>query len=88
MDSRCQNIAQRAKSKGMWLYDPQYKKWYSPEDFLQIFGHYAAADDFFYNRLQIRHPNEGIQAGFKKLTDLNTRLQNFTNYVMNYYKKK
>ena len=84
-DAACK-MADDAKKKGMWLYDPSYKKWYSPEDFKHIF-HYVNANDELLQRLQIRHPSEGIQAGFQRLTDTQTKLKAFIDLVMNYYKK-
>jgi hypothetical protein len=30
LTDKARKIADEAKSKGMWLYDPSYKKWYSP----------------------------------------------------------
>src|SRR5438128_1566993 len=62
-------IAEEAKRKGMWLYDPKYKKWDSPEDLKHIF-HYANAGEELLKGLHIRHPSEGIQAGFKRLMDV------------------
>ena len=56
LTDKARKIADEAKSKGMWLYDPSYKKWYSPEDFKHIF-HYANADDEFLQKLQLRHPS-------------------------------
>lgn len=78
--------ADEAKNKGMWLYDPQYKWWYSPEDFKHSF-HYANCPDELLNRLQIRHPHEGILAGFKRLFEVEAKLQAFTKTVLEYYKK-
>ncbi len=83
---RARKIAEEAKHTGMWLYDPTYKKWYSPEDFQHIF-HYANASDEFLDRLQIRHPSEGIQAGFQRITEIQNKLQAFAKLVMEYYKK-
>ncbi|GEO11538.1 hypothetical protein SAE01_40340 [Segetibacter aerophilus] len=79
-------LADEAKSKGMWLYDPSYRWWYSPEDFKHIFQ-YANASEEFLKGLQIRHPNEGIQAGFLQLNKLHTKLQVFTKRVVDYYRK-
>ncbi|MEO6868471.1 MAG: hypothetical protein ABI168_02430 [Ginsengibacter sp.] len=79
-------IADEAKRKGMWLYDPEYKKWYSPEDFRHIFT-YANATDDFLKTIQVRHPEDGVQAGFKKLGNLHLRLQEFSKAVIDYYKK-
>ncbi|HLL41783.1 MAG TPA: hypothetical protein VK369_01535 [Segetibacter sp.] len=83
----CREIVNEAKSKGLWIYDPTYKKWYTPEDFQHIFGHYAHASDPFLKQLQIRHPAEGIQAGFQRLMDIHNKLQAFTKQVLEYYKK-
>jgi hypothetical protein len=78
-------IADEAKKKGMWIYDPRFKKWYTPEDFQHIF-HYANASKEFLSGLQIRHPSEGIQAGFKRLMEIQNKLQLFAKTVMEYYK--
>ncbi len=80
-------IADEAKRKGMWLYDPAYKHWYSPESFRHSFT-YAQASEEFLKTLQIRHPEEGVQAGFTKLGHLHVKLQHFSKAVIDYYKKK
>ena len=63
-----------------------YKKWYSPEEFKHIFS-YANANDEFVNALQIRHPKDGIEAGFKRLNELGERLRIFSLKVAEYYNK-
>ena len=80
LTDRARKIADEAKSKGMGLYDPSFKKWYSPEDFKHIF-HYANASEEFLQKLQLRHPSEGIQAGFQRLLDIQNKLQPFINLV-------
>ncbi|MDB5250680.1 MAG: hypothetical protein JWQ40_5074 [Segetibacter sp.] len=86
LPEEARKIADEAKRQGKWLYDPSHKWWYSPEDFKHIF-HYATPNQQFLKGLQIRHPNEGIQAGFQRLTQIQAKLQAFTNAVMDYYKK-
>lgn len=81
------DIVKEAKRRKLWIYDPSYKKWYSPEDFQHIFGQYADAKDSFVSQLQIRHPFEGVQAGFQRLNELQNKLRAFTKGVMEYYKK-
>jgi hypothetical protein len=61
--------AEEAKCQGKWLYDQSYRKWYSPEDFEHIFS-YANASSEFLKQLQIKHPDEGIKAGFQQLIEL------------------
>ncbi len=85
LTDKARKIADEAKSKGMWLYDPSYKNWYSPEDFKHIF-HFDDASDKFLQQLQIRPPSEGIKAGFKRLTDIQNKLQAFIKMVIDYYK--
>lgn len=70
----------------MALWSRIYKKWYSPEEFKHVFS-YADAKDDFLKSLQIRNPEDGIQAGFKKLADLQTKLQQFSKTVIDYYKE-
>ncbi|HLL43875.1 MAG TPA: hypothetical protein VK369_12095 [Segetibacter sp.] len=82
LTDKARKIADEAKSKGMWLYDPSYKKWYSPEDFKHIF-HFDNANGEFLKKLQLRHPSEGIKAGFQRLTDTQNKLQAFINNVRN-----
>lgn len=86
LSENARKLAQEAKNRGMWLYDPGYKKWYSPEDFMHIFNFADASNDFL-KTLQIKHPNEGVQAGFKKLADLQSRLQEFSKVVIDYYRQ-
>ena len=83
LTDNARRIADEAKSKGLWLYDLSYKKWYSPEDFKPIFN-YANASDEFVKGLQLRHPSEGVKGGFQRLTDIQNKLQAFTKLVMEY----
>ena len=56
LTDNARKIADEAKSKGMCLYDPTYKKWYSPKDLKHIF-HYAHASNEFLQKLQLQHPS-------------------------------
>ena len=60
-------IAEEAKAKGMWIYSPAYRKWYSPEEFKHIFS-YANATEDFIKQLEIRDPLDGMNAGFQRLS--------------------
>ena len=69
-------IAEEAKTQGLWLYDPDYRRWYSPEQFMHTYS-YADAKPEFLSRLQIRHPLEGIEAGFLKMKDAHAKLEGY-----------
>ncbi len=86
LSEAAKKIADEAKGKGMWLYDPNYQKWYSPEDFKHIFS-FADAPDEFLKSLQIKHPAEAIHVGFQRLFEIQNKLAAFTKRVTDYYKK-
>lgn len=78
--------ADEAKAKGVWLFCPQYKMWYSPEEFKHAFS-YANASDDFLQQLELRHPLDGLDAGFQRLQQTQEKLQIFAKRVMDYYSK-
>ena len=86
LSNEARKIADEAKAKGLWIYSPCYKHWYSPEDFKHIF-HYADAKEDFLKQLQIRDPLDGISAGFQKITEIQNKLQIFATKVFEYYKR-
>ena len=86
LSEKAKRIADEAEKIGYWLNDPGYKKWYSPEEFKHIFTDVNANDEFL-NALQIRHPMDGIEAGFKRLNELAERLRIFSLKVAEYYNK-
>ncbi|MDB5191332.1 MAG: hypothetical protein JWQ96_895 [Segetibacter sp.] len=67
-------MVNEAKNKGHWIYEPSYKHWYTPEHFKHIYKTYLYAKEDFLNSLQIRNPLEGIEAGFKRLEDMQSKL--------------
>ena len=87
LSEKTEKLAEEPKSRGMWLYDPTYKRWYSPENFKHVFS-YADAKDEFLDKIEIRHPEDGIHAGFKKLEDIQSKLAMFSKSVLDYYRKK
>jgi hypothetical protein len=86
LSDSARRIADEAKVKNCWIYSPDYKRWYSPEEFKHIFT-YANAPDDFIQQLQVLDPREGIQAGFQRMTDINNKLQIFAEKVLEYYRK-
>jgi hypothetical protein len=79
-----EKIRQQAEAAGKWIYDPNFKKWYTPEEFHDEFRLYFKDNPLFY-RVKLRHPNDGITAGFRQLADLQDRLTAFTKKVVEYY---
>ncbi|TFF39199.1 hypothetical protein [Mucilaginibacter psychrotolerans] len=82
-----ERVCVNARESNCWVYDPETKTWYSPEEFLVAYGRYFAGHPLF-NRVQLRNPVDGLNAGYKQLERLHTRLLAFTQRVMAYYAKK
>lgn len=76
-----------AKSKGMCLYDPQYHRWYSPEEFIHSFGNAFNDLTEFFNRIQVRDPVDGINVANQRITNLLKQLEIFTKRVLEYFRK-
>lgn len=81
-----QQLADEAKRKGYWLYEPSYNKWYTPEDFTAMCTYVDMSDEFF-NKIEVRDPKEAIAAGFKKPSEVQGRLEGFVKRVGEYYGK-
>ena len=81
-------LAREASERGMWIYEQQYKRWYTPEDFLHTFGHIRSYDPELYATMKIRNPVDGINAGFKQIDDVYARLKIFSEKVAKYYQEK
>lgn len=64
LSAAARQLIEEVKQKGLWIYEPDYKRWYTPEEFEHILS-YANASDEFLKKLQLRNPMEGIQAGHK-----------------------
>lgn len=84
----CSHIVQEARQKSMWIYDPSNRTWYSPDDFQQQFERIVSGNEKFLAQVQIRDPSDGIVAGNQKLTDLQQKLEDFTNRVIAYFRNK
>ena len=84
----CKEMVQEAKNKDFWLYDPITKTWYSPEEFWEKFGRIVTGNEKFLAQVQVRHPVEGVSAGFQRLQDIQIKLDDFIQRVLNYYRNK
>lgn len=78
---------QEAIKNGHWIYDPQLKRWFTPEEFKDIEMNTSGVDPKRLERLQIRDPLQGIQAAHVQLQDLKDRMEIFTKRVLDYYRK-
>ena len=79
----CEFLFTEAKKTRQWVYDPQLKRWFTPEEFYIMYSKYA--NDSFYQRMQLRDPFDAIDAAHLQLDDLSNRLLQFTKKLVDYY---
>ena len=80
-------IADEAIKHNAWLFDPTAKRWYDPEEFVKETRTLPSKDEIF-NRIEVRHPIDGINAGYKQISILYGKLQELTKRVFDYYLKR
>jgi hypothetical protein len=80
------SIYEEAKLKKHWIYDPEIKRWQSPEEFLELVQRYSGDETNRLGRLEIKDPMQGIEASYIQLQNLKERMEIFVKRVINYYK--
>lgn len=80
-------LADEAQKKDLWLYDPGFKKWYTPEEFRKLFREAHAPHLGFLLGIEIRDPLEAVALGYKRVQEMQARVEAFTKLVVNYYRK-
>ena len=81
-------IYEQAKTTNQWIYDPQLKRWQTPEEFLELEKKYSGGEPDRLARLQVRDPMDGINASYIQLQELKDRMEIFAKRVLNYYKDR
>jgi len=80
-------IYNEAKSKNQWVYDPQIKRWMTPEEFKGFEERLSGGEPIRLARMQVKDPIEGIEAGYVQLQSLKERMEIFVKRVLEYYRK-
>src|SRR5581483_3324557 len=84
---KAQYLSEEAKKRNAWLYDPNTRRWYTPEEFLAETRAFPANAEIF-KKIQIRHPIDCVNAGNKQIAALLEKLKAFTQRVVDYYSNK
>ncbi|MBB2146908.1 hypothetical protein GM921_15495 [Pedobacter sp. LMG 31464] len=79
-------LYEEAKLKKHWIYDPDIKRWQSPEEFLELEKRISGGEPNRLSRLQVKDPIEGIEAGYLQMKVLKERMEIFVKRVIEYYK--
>jgi len=79
-------IYEKAKAAKQWIYDPEIKRWQTPEEFLELEKRISGGEPKRLERLQIKDPMEGVNAAYEQLQSLKDRMEVFVKKVVEYYK--
>nr|WP_276900206.1 hypothetical protein [Pedobacter kyonggii] len=83
----CFTIYKQAKIAKHWIYDPEIKRWQTPEEFLELEKRISGGELKRLERLQIKDPMEGINAAYQQLQSLKDRMEVFVKKVIEYYRE-
>ena len=81
-------IYESAVANNHWIYDPQLKRWQTPEEFLENEKRISGGEPGRLSRLQVRDPMDGVNASYVQLQDLKERMEIFVKRVLDYYQKR
>src|SRR5689334_772628 len=74
----CKDISMEAKNRNHWIYDPSSKKWYTPEEFMELNERIVTGNEQYLSQVKIMDPLDGIKAGYVRLLDTQIKLEDFT----------
>ncbi|WP_316848598.1 hypothetical protein [Pedobacter psychrodurus] len=80
-------IYEKAKAAKHWIYDPEIKRWQTPEEFLELEKRMSGGEPKRLERLQIKDPMEGVNAAYEQLQSLKDRMEVFVKKIIAYYKQ-
>jgi hypothetical protein len=81
----CHVLAKMARENRLWVFDPEIKKWYTPEEFAAMYERYITGQEALVQRIQLRDPFEGIEAAYHQMESLQSRAKAFTLRVLEYF---
>ncbi len=71
---RVQRFVNSARDKNLWIFDKTFKKWYSPDEFVDRFNYYPNDADELLKRCVEKDPLDAIADGQYKLAELTRRV--------------
>jgi hypothetical protein len=81
-------IVKNALNTKMWLFDPSTKRWFTPEEFMEMYERYDNIDVKWINNIQTLDPNEGLEAADQQVQSILTRRTIFAKRITEYWKNK
>ncbi|WP_214226193.1 hypothetical protein [Pedobacter sp. B4-66] len=82
------NIVSEALKQKLWVFDRSIKRWFTPEEFLEMYERYDNLDTKWLERIEILDPVTGLEAADKQIESILFRKAIFTKRIIEYMNKK
>ena len=70
-------IADEARKKNLWLFDPYDRSWLNPDEFEARYKWWIKGAEAVFARIQLKDPAEYLQKALKKIDEFTMRIVNY-----------
>jgi len=81
-------IVKNAINEKMWVFDPSTKRWFTPEEFMEMYERYDNIDTKWLYNIQVLDPTEGLEAADQQIESILARRRAFAKRIVDYWKNK
>jgi hypothetical protein len=81
-------IYKEALKENMWVFDPSSKRWFTPEEFMELYQRYDHLEMKWMKALEIRDPYDGLAAADQQVESICERRSIFEKRIIDYWKNK
>jgi hypothetical protein len=81
-------VFNNAVKQGLWLFDPSIKRWFNPDEFMDLYKNYDNLDPKWIEKIEIRDPIEGLEAADTQIESILSRKAILTKRVIEYERAK
>jgi hypothetical protein len=81
-------VYKQALKESMWVFEPSSKRWFTPEEFMELYSRYDNLDVKWIKALQVRDPYDGLAAADQQVESISERRSIFEKRIIDYWKSK
>lgn len=81
-------VFNNAVKQGLWLFDPSIKRWFNPDEFMDLYKNYDNLDPKWIEKIEIRDPIEALEAADTQIESILSRKAILTKRVIEYERAK
>ena len=81
-------IFNNAVKQGLWVFEPSIKRWFTPDEFMEMYERYDNLDPKWIEKIQIRDPTEGLEAADTQIESILYRQAILTKRIIEYERLK